>query len=108
MVNEQTLSDKLELRAIKEGWPIKSQHRKEIIESAMVRATCGDPDIEDRAAKIILAADMVNLKRQQLEQKKFDAEQSRRIQLMEAAVKLGLVIDGAERAGVIGSQPSAG
>jgi len=103
-VNEQTLSDKLELRAINEGWPIKPEHRKEIIERAMDRATCGDPELEDRAAKILLAADMVNLKRQQLEQKKLDAEHARRIQLMEAAVKLGLVADGHQRIGVAGIQ----
>jgi hypothetical protein len=106
-VNEQTLSDKLELRAINEGWPIKPEQRQEIIERAMIRATCGDPDIEDRAAKILIAADMVNLKRQQLEQKKFESEHARRIQLMEAAVKLGLVVDGPQRIGIASIEPSA-
>ena len=106
-MNEQTLSDKLELRAINEGWPIKPEHRKEIIDRAMARATCGDPELEDRAAKILLAADVVNLKRQQLEQKKLDAEHARRIQLMEAAVKLGIVGDGSERIGIASNQSSA-
>ena len=93
-MNEETIADKLELRAIKEGWPITPEQRATIIERAMDRATCGIPDIEDRAAKILLAADLVNLKRRQLEQKTIEAEHARKLQLLEAAIRLGIVGDG--------------
>jgi hypothetical protein len=93
-VNEDTIADKLELRAIKEGWPITPEQRATIIERAMTRATCGDPDIEDRAAKILIAADLVNLKQKQLEQKTLEAEHARKLQLLEAAIRLGIVGDG--------------
>ena len=100
-MNADTLADKLELRAIKEGWPVTDACRKTIIERAMDRATCGDPDIEDKASKIILAADMVNLKRRQVEQKQIEAEHARKLRLIEAAVRLGLVIDGHPAIGVV-------
>ena len=74
-------------------------------ERAMDRASCGDPDIEDKAAKIFLAADAVNLKRQQLEQKKLDAEHARKLKLIEAAIRLGIVSDG--RAAIGGTVISA-
>lgn len=106
-MNVETIADKLELRAIKEGWPITDEKRNAIIERAMIRARCGDPDTEDKAAKIILAADVVNLKRQQLEQKTIEAEHARKLQLIEAAVKLGLIGDERQRAGGVGLIPSA-
>ena len=93
-MNAETIADKLELRAIKEGWPITPEQRATIIERAMTRATCGDPDIEDRAAKILIAADLVNLKQKQLEQKTLEAEHARKLQLLEAAIRLGIVGDG--------------
>jgi len=99
------MADKLELRAIKEGWPISDEQRKQIMQRAMKRASCGDPDIEDKAAKIFLAADAVNLKRQQLEQKKLEAEHARKIKLIEAAIRLGIVSDG--RAAIGGAVISA-
>jgi hypothetical protein len=104
-VNIDTIADKLELRAIREGWPITTEMRRQIIERAMDRASCGDPDIEDKAAKIFLAADAVNLKRQQLEQKKLDAEHARKLKLIEAAIRLGIVSDG--RAAIGGTVISA-
>jgi hypothetical protein len=93
-VDTETIADKLELRAIKEGWPITPEQRATIIGRAMTRATCGNPDIEDRAAKILLAADAVNLKQKQLEQKTLEAEHARKLQLLEAAIRLGIVGDG--------------
>ena len=104
-MNSDTMADKLELRAIKEGWPISDEQRKQIMQRAMKRASCGDPDIEDKAAKIFLAADAVNLKRQQLEQKKLEAEHARKIKLIEAAIRLGIVSDG--RAAIGGTVISA-
>lgn len=105
-MNIETIADKLELRAIKEGWPVTNDCRKTIIDRAMVRAQCGDPDIEDKASKIILAADLVNIKRQQVEQKQIEAEHARKIRLIEAAVQLGLVVDGRQPVGVIHQESS--
>lgn len=98
-MNADTMANKLELRAINEGWPITAERRKEIIEWAMIRATSSDDDVADKAAKIILAADAVNLKRQQLEQKKLEAEHARKLQLIEAAIRLGIVGDGRSTVG---------
>ena len=103
----EMISDKLELRAIKEEWPITNEKRTEIIERAMVRAQCGDPDIEDKAAKILIAADVVNLKRQQLEQKKLDADHARKLQLIEAAIRLGIIDAQRSGIGVASIEPSA-
>lgn len=105
-MNTDTIADKLELRAIKEGWPVTDGTRKQIIERAMLRAACGDPDIEDKAAKIILAADVVNLKRQQIEQKQIEAEHARKLQLIELAVKLGIAGDDSSGAGILDSTAS--
>ena len=102
-----TMADKLERRAIREGWPITAAMRQQIIERAMDRASCGDPDIEDRAAKIFLAADAVNLKRQQLEQKKLDADHARKLQLIEAAIRLGIIDAQRPGIGVASIEPSA-
>jgi hypothetical protein len=107
-VNEETIADKLELRAIKEGWPITPEQRATIVSRALTRATCGDPDIEDRAAKILLAADLVNLKRRQLEQKTIEAEHARKLQLLEAAIRLGIVGDGRTATGGVLISTSAG
>lgn len=109
-MNADTMADKLELRAIREGWPVSAEQRKQIMERAMDRATCGDPDIEDKAAKIFLAADAVNLKRQQLEQKQFESEHARKLQLIEAAIRLGIVSDGRSAIGgsVIAASASGG
>ena len=93
-MNVETMADKLELRAIRNGWPISDEKRQIIIDRAMTRATCGDPDIEDKAAKIVIAADLVNLKQQQLEQKQIEAEHARKLQLIEAAIRLGIAGDG--------------
>ena len=104
----EMIADKLELRAIKEGWPITAAMRSKIIARAMDRAGCGDPDTEDKAAKILLAADVVNIKRQQLEQKQFESEHARKLQLIEAAIRLGIVSDGrAAIGGVVIESPAS-
>lgn len=50
-VNQELMEEKLERRAIKEGWPITEEMKKAILEKTYARALCGIPDIEEHATK---------------------------------------------------------
>lgn len=103
----ETAADiKLATRAFNHGWKISPRQRQEIVRRALDRATCGDPDIEDKAGKLLLAIDKFNHSVDQSEQKRLDAEHARKLQLIELAVKLGLVSNASPAAGAIPSQSS--
>jgi hypothetical protein len=50
----------------------------------------GIPDLAIAASKVLLAADALNEKKRIAEQKRLDAEHTRKLQLIELAVKLGI------------------
>lgn len=86
-----TIADiKLAARAFNEGWEVPADVRRTIIERAAIRAQCGDPEIEDHAGKLLLAIDKFNHAVLEAEQKRLDAEHTRKLQLIELAVKLGI------------------
>ena len=107
-MNLETLERKLEQRALREGWDMPEGTRQRVIEKTIARATCGDPDIEEAATRTLIAADALTLKREAFEQRRIEAEHARKLQLIEAAVKLGLVGDVGSGPGTIHSQPSIG
>lgn len=103
----ETIADiKLATRAFNEGWQVSEEIRKRVITEAYKRATCGDPDVEDKAGKLLLAIDKFNHDVLEAERKRLDAEHARKLQLIETAVKLGLVNNVGGGAGAISSQPS--
>lgn len=102
-----TIADiKLATRAFNEGWEVSKEIRQNLIAKAYERATCGCPDIEDKAGKLLLAIDKFNHDVLEAERKKLDAEHARKLQLIETAVKLGIVANVSDGAGTILSQPS--
>ena len=100
-MNLETLERKLEQRALREGWDMPEGTRKAVIAKTIDRATCGIPDIEEAATRTLIAADALTLKREAFEQRRLEAEHARKLQLIEAAVKLGLVGDVSARPGVV-------
>jgi hypothetical protein len=49
-------------RAIREGWPIKPEHRKLVVDTmAGLVETCGDPRIKTAASRVLVTADKVNV-----------------------------------------------
>lgn len=104
-MNIDTMAAKLEHRALREGWCLPDDKRTEVMEKTFARATCGIPSVEEDATRTLIAAESLSLKRQQLEQKKLEAEHARKIKLIEAAIRLGIVSDG--RAAIGGTVISA-
>lgn len=97
----ETVADiKLAGRAINEDWPVSTEHRKFLIEEMISIARGGDPELSIAAAKVVLAADALNTKKQEAEQKRLNAENARKLQLIELAVKLGIARHDGEPAGI--------
>lgn len=103
----ETLERKLEQRALREGWNMPDGVRARVIAKTVERATCGDPEIEEAATRTLIAADALELKRETFEQRRIEAEHVRKLQLIEAAVKLGLVSNATGGFGAITCQSSS-
>lgn len=87
----ETVADfKLAERAFNEGWDVPPQTCKVVVQKATERATCGDPEIEDKAGKLLLAVAKFNHQVHVAEQKRIAEEHARKLQLIELAVKLGI------------------
>lgn len=86
-----TIADiKLAGRAINEDWPVDPGLRESVISEMRNILTGGDPELSIAAAKVVLAADAINAKKREAEQRRLDAENARKLQLIELAVKLGI------------------
>jgi hypothetical protein len=92
-MNIETLERKLEERSLREGWNLSPEKRKIVLQKTFERATCGDPEWEESATRTLIAAEALELKRQALEQRKAEAEHARKLQLIEYAIRCGLVAD---------------
>ena len=103
-----TLADiKLAGRAINEDWPVNQELRSEIVETLTEIVRSGVPDFQLAASKVLLAADALNAKKREIERKRLEAEHARKLQLIEAAVKLGIVGNAGGSAGAIPGQSSS-
>jgi hypothetical protein len=98
---------RLETRSENEGWPITQEHRKEAIDSALEDLRSEKPKVKDAARKYLLAVDLANMKKLESERKRIEAEHARKLQLIETAVKLGLVANVGIGTGAIPSKPSS-
>jgi hypothetical protein len=88
-------------RAIREGWQVD----KEAIKKALMQCL-SDPDLCVDAAKVLIAADAIDCKREELEDKRRAGDEQRRLQLLELAQRVS-VRDLARIAsdnGIIGAQ----
>lgn len=97
---KKTSDIKLVGRAIREGWNVD----KKAIRQALMECL-SDPDLVVDAAKVLLAADAIDCKREELEEKRKAGEEQRRLQLLELAqrVSVGDLARIASEHGIIGS-----
>lgn len=93
-------------RALSEDWPVTSEMRFQALEFAARLISSGDPKLGKFGAEILLKADALNVKKRIEEQKIANQEQERKRQLIEYAVKLGIVKPVDNRLGVIDSESS--
>ena len=70
-------------RAMREGWDVP----KEAVVSALLRAL-QDPDLMSDAATLLIAADGLDIKREELQQKHHGDTEQRRLQLLAIAQRL--------------------
>jgi hypothetical protein len=90
-VEIETVADqRLVARAIREGWPVSEDMKKKLVEKTFARATCGVPEFEEAATKTLVAMDKRNQELRNEELKRIEAEHTRKLQLIELAVKLGI------------------
>lgn len=96
-----TIADiKLVGRSIAEDWPVDSSLRESVVTKLLDIVVGPDEKLSVAAARVLLAADALNIKKRIELEKIAQAEQERKRQLIEYAVKLGLVnnvIDGTSR-----------
>jgi hypothetical protein len=99
---------KLAGRSISEDWPVDQSTRERVVETLRTILMAGDEKMAVAAARVLLAADALNIKKRIEEQKIANQEQERKRQLIEYAVKLGIVKPVDNRLGVIDSESSEG
>lgn len=90
---------RLESRAENNLWPVKDEHRVACVETALVDLRDADPKVRHAARAYLLAVDLANVRKQEAEQKRIAEEHARKLQLIEAAVKLGIVANASDGIG---------
>ncbi len=93
-LNIESLNDiRLIGRAIKEDWPVTPEIKSQVVEALRDIVSSGIPDLVIPASRVLMAGDMLNQRRRAAEEKKLQQEQQRKLELIELAIKLGLVRD---------------
>jgi hypothetical protein len=99
----ETIADiKLAGRAMNDDWPVSPAMRQKVFDQLELVLTNGDPELRVAASKVILAADLANLRKREAERKRNEAEHARKLQLIELAHKLGLVKSDSGATGSVG------
>lgn len=79
-------------RAINDEWPVTPEVRKKVVDRLVYLQEFGEKhSVQVAAAKALQSADQINMKKRAEEQRRIEAEHARKLQLLEAAVKLGIV-----------------
>lgn len=91
---------------MKEDWPVSAEIKAEVVEALRDIISSGVPDLVIPASRALMAGDALNQRRTALEEKKLAAEQQRKLELIELAVKLGLVRDDRDTIGVVAKNSS--
>lgn len=97
---------RLEARSENENWPVSQDHRRRCVENALTDLQDANPRVRDAARKYLLAVDLANQRKQEAEQKRIEAEHAKKVQLIEYAIKLGLVNNVIDGASCMDSKPS--
>lgn len=93
-------------RAISEAWPVTSDVREEVVDKLIGILAGPDEKMSVAAARVLLAADALNVRKRMAEERLVQAEHERKRQLIEYAIKLGLTGDVGDGNRVIDSTPS--
>ena len=103
----ETLADiKLVGRAMNEGWPVSEDIKAEVVAALRDIIGSGVPDLVIPASRALMAADGLTQRERQAQEKKLDREHKRKLELIELAVKLGIVANEPGAIGALDSQPS--
>jgi hypothetical protein len=106
-LNIESINDiRLIGRAMKEDWPVSPEIKAEVVEALREIISSGVPDLVIPASRALMAGDALNQRRRALEEKKLAAEQQRKLELIELAVKLGLVRDDRDTIGIVDQDTS--
>ena len=104
-----TIADvKLVGRSIAEDWPVDSSLRESVVSKLLDIVVGPDEKLAVAASRVLLAADALNIKKRIELEKIAQAEQERKRQLIEYAVKLGLVNNVIDGTGRMDSESSEG
>ena len=93
-------------RSIKEDWPVSPEIKAEVVDALRNIVLSGVPDFVIPASRVLLAGDALNQRRKAQDEKKLELEQRRKLELIELAVKLGLVRDDRDTIGVVAKNSS--
>lgn len=103
----ETIADiKLVGRAMNEGWPVSDEIKAEVVEALRSIIGSGDPDLIIPASRALMAADGLTQRERLAKEKKLDREHKRKIELIELAVKLGIIANEPGSVGALDSQSS--
>jgi len=106
-VNLESIADiRLVGRAMNEGWPISIDVKNEVVTALRGIVNSGIPDLVIPASRALMAADGLTQRERLAKEKQIDREHKRKLELIELAVKLGIVRDDNGTVGVVGSQSS--
>ncbi len=108
MVDINTVADvRLAGRAINDEWPVTPEIRQQVVDRLVYLQEFAEKEsVQIAAANALQAADALNIKKRAAEQRRLEAEHTRKVQLLDAAVKLGLVKPIGPGIGSVDSQPS--
>lgn len=98
---------KLLHRAIASGWNIADDVKQKCVVKASELVGSSDPKIALLAMKILIAADSADDRKAIEEQRRREAEHARKLELIQLAVKLGLVKSDSIAIGAVDSGSSA-
>jgi hypothetical protein len=101
----ETIADfRMAERAFNDGWDIPNKTCESIVAKASLWASCGDPDIEDKAGRLLLAIAKFTQAKIEAEETRLEREHKRKLELIELAHKLGIVGNDSGSTGVVDSQ----
>lgn len=82
--------------------------RDELVQKLLRVVSLGDPDLTLAATKVFIAMDALNAKKREAEQRRLEAEHARKLQLIELAVRLGVVDSNSGSTGITHNAAAAG
>jgi len=91
-----------------EGWPVSEEIKAEVVAALRDIVGSGVPNLVIPASRALMAADGLTQRERQAQEKKLDRDHERKRELIELAVKLGIIANEPGAIGALDSQPSRG